>query len=138
MHVGSSEYRIAIVVDLGDLGRPDGMGPYGQTVRARRGDGLAVLQVVGFCSVHRSLKHFPTQLRIAYAHGWPRSSSHTVHSIRILTAGTTARVLTGYCAMARLLILLPWNRSVPLTLRRIGIIASHPPVEGSVANGLPL
>jgi hypothetical protein len=30
------------------------------------------------------------------------------------------------------MLLLPWNRSVPLTWRRIAIIVFHPPVHGSV------
>jgi len=100
---------------------------------------LAVLQAIGFLLIHGSLRHFPTQLRIAYAL-WMAAGlvPHLFVLYLILTAGTTVRVLTGYCAMARLLLLLPWNRSVPLTLRRIRIIAFHPPIEGSVVNRLPL
>jgi hypothetical protein len=100
---------------------------------------LALLQAAGSLSVHRNVTHFPTQLRIAYAL-WMAASFVQPLSIMywILAVGTTARVLTGYCAMARLLLLLPWNRSVSLTWRRMATIAFHPPVEGSVVTGLPL
>jgi hypothetical protein len=100
---------------------------------------LALMQAIGFLFVYRSVKHFPTQLRIGYAL-WMAAGlvPHLFVLYVILTAGTTLRVLTGYCAMARLLLLLPWNRSVPLTWRRIRIMAFHPPVQGSVLGGLPL
>ena len=100
---------------------------------------LAVLQAIGYLLVYRSVRHFPTQLRIAYALWMAVSLAPPLFIMYwILAAGTTARVLTGYCAMARLLLLLSWNRPVPLTWRRIGIIAFHPPIQGSVVNGLPL
>ena len=111
----------------------------GQMLAREAAMALAVLQAIGYLLVYRSVRHFPTQLRIAYAL-WMAAGSMPALSIMywILAAGTTARVLTGYCAMARLLLLLPWNRSVPLTRRRIRIIAFHPPIEGSVLSGLPL
>ena len=100
---------------------------------------LAILQALGWLLVYRSIRHFPTQLRIAYAL-WMAAGlvPHLFVLYLILTVGTAARALTGYCAMARLLLLLPWNRSVPLTWRRMRIIAFHPPIRGSVTNGLPL
>lgn len=100
---------------------------------------LAVLQAIGFLFAHRSVRYFPTQLRIAYVLWMAVSLVPPLFLMYwILAAGTTARVLTGYCALARLLLLLPWNRSVSLTWRRIGIIAFHPPINGSVVSGLPL
>jgi hypothetical protein len=100
---------------------------------------LAFLQAVGYLWAHRSASHFPTQLRIAYALWLAVSLMQPLFVMYwILAAGTAARVLTGYCAMARLLLLLPWNRSAPLTWQRMAIIAFHPPVHGSVVTGLPL
>lgn len=111
----------------------------GQMLAREAALALAVLQAIGYLLVHRSLNHFPTQLRSAYFL-WMAVSLVPSLAIMywILAAGTTARVLTGYCAMARLLLLLPWNRSVPLTWSRIKTIAFHPPIQGSVINGLPL
>jgi hypothetical protein len=100
---------------------------------------LAILQVVSYLLVYRSPKPFPTQLRLAYVLWMAVSLVPPLFIMYwILAAGTTARVATGYCAMARLLLLLPWNRSVPLTWARIRTIALHPPIQGSVINGLPL
>ncbi len=111
----------------------------GQMLAREAAMALAFLQAIGFLFVHRSVRHFSTQLRIAYALWMVMSLVPPLFLMYwILSAGTTARVLTGYCAMARLLLLLPWNRSVPLTWRRIWTIAFHPPIQGSVVNGLPL
>lgn len=59
----------------------------------------------------------PVQTRLAYAGLllaglWPPLAF--VHWIQI--AGTTAMVIAGYCPLARLLSLMPWNRREPLTL----------------------
>ena len=111
----------------------------GQVLAREGAMALALLQAIGYLSVHRSVKHFPTQLRIAYAIWMAAGLVPPLFVIYwILAAGTSARVLTGYCAMARLLLLLPWNRSVSLSWRRIRIIACHPPIDGSVLSGLPL
>jgi len=41
--------------------------------------------------------------------------------------GTTAQLLFGYCPMARLLDLAPWNRSRPFTFGLVWGIATRPP-----------
>ena len=111
----------------------------GQMLAREAAMALAVLQAIGYLLVYRSVKYFPTQLRIAYALWMAVSLAPPLFLMYwILAAGTTARVLTGYCAMARVLLLLPWNRSVPLTWARIRTIAFHPPIQGSVVSGLPL
>jgi hypothetical protein len=116
-----------------------GWGLTGEPLARDAAMALAFSQAVGYLSVHRSARHFPTQLRIAYALWLAVSLMSPLFVMYwILAAGTAARVLTGYCAMARLLLVLPCNRSVPLTWRRMAIIAFHPPVHGSVATGLPL
>ncbi|HXD44373.1 MAG TPA: hypothetical protein VN655_04490 [Pseudolabrys sp.] len=111
----------------------------GQTLARDLAMSFAVLQALRSLLVYRDIMYFPTQLRIFYV-VWMAAGlvPHLFALYLILTAGTAARALTGYCAMARLLLLMPWNRSVPLTWRRIKIIAFHPPVRGSVVNGLPL
>lgn len=71
----------------------------------------------------RSVLAPPVQTRSAYtllllAGLWPPLGF--IHWIQV--AGTTAMVLFGYCPLARMLALMPWNRREPLTgelLRRI-------------------
>lgn len=41
--------------------------------------------------------------------------------------GTTSQVLFGYCPMARLLDLVPWNRQEPLSWRLVVEVATRPP-----------
>jgi len=100
---------------------------------------VAAVQAIVYLMRNRSLLHFPTQVRVAYVL-WMAASfvPEATFMYWIQTAGTTALVLAGYCPLARMLLLAPWNRSVPLTLRRLGVIAFHPPVRGSVLTGLPL
>ena len=53
----------------------------------------------------------------------------------LMTIGTFARVVFGYCPMARLLSLMPWNRTVPLTLKLVLRTFFTPPVA-TYARGL--
>lgn len=100
---------------------------------------IAVLQAVTFIAHNHNLRHFPTQVRAAYAL-WMAASfvPELTFMYWIQTVGTTALVLAGYCPLARMLLLAPWNRSVPLTWLRLAVIAFHPPIRGSVQTGLPL
>lgn len=100
---------------------------------------VAALQAVVYVARNRSLHHFPTQVRVAYVL-WMVASflPELTFMYWIQTAGTMALVLAGYCPLARLLLVLPWNRTVPLTWQRLATIAFHPPVPGSVLTGLPL
>lgn len=98
---------------------------------------IAVLQAVTF--IANNCRHFPTQVRAAYAL-WMAASfvPELTFMYWIQTAGTTTLVLAGYCPLARMLLLAPWNRSAPLTWQRLGVIIFHPPITGSVLTGLPL
>ena len=100
---------------------------------------ISVLQAVVFLGMTGSLRPFPTQVRVAYAL-WMAASflPGLTFMYWIQAAGTTSLILFGYCPLARMLLVFPWNRSVPLSWRRVLIIAFHPPVEGSVRTGLPL
>lgn len=51
----------------------------------------------------------------------------------IPTIGTWAQVLVGYCTMARLVSLFPWNRHEPLSWRLVWRRFISAPVRGSVA-----
>ena len=100
---------------------------------------VALVQAGVYLVRHRNLRHFPTQVRVAYA-VWMAASfvPELTFMYWIQTAGTTALISVGYCPLARTLLVFPWNRTVPLTWRRLGVIAFHPPIQGSVLTGLPL
>ena len=100
---------------------------------------IAAGQAALYLVRHRSLTHFATQVRVAYA-VWMLASfaPFLLPLFWIQTACTTALVLFGYCPLARMLLLLPSNRSVPLTPRRVARIFLHPPTAGSVRRELAL
>lgn len=99
----------------------------------------AALQAVVWLVRNRSLMHFPTQVRVAYALWMAASFLPMLTPLYwIQAAGTTLLVLFGYCPLARLLLFLPANRKVPLTWRRAGLIIAHPPTSGSVLEELKL
>ena len=51
-------------------------------------------------------------------------------------AGTCATVGLDYCTLARIMSLMPWNRTRPLTLRLVWRTFASPPVPGSVIGAL--
>lgn len=77
---------------------------------------LCAVQIIHAAWLTRGLTAFPVQVRIAYlamliAGLW--GPLQWIHWMQL--AGTTARVLIGYCLLARALSLAPWNRWQPLT-----------------------
>ena len=81
---------------------------------------LTVVQCVVFVGIERSVTTFPVQLRIAYL---ALLIVCYVPSLRWLywlpTVGTFALVIFGYCLMARVLSLLPWNSKEPYSIDRL-------------------
>ncbi len=55
----------------------------------------------------------------------------------IPTIGTWAQLFFGYCTMARLVSLFPWNRSEPFSLNLMRRTFFSAPVRGSILQGLP-
>jgi hypothetical protein len=51
--------------------------------------------------------------------------------------GTSAMVMFGYCFLARLLSLLPWNKSDSYSLELLKKTFLTPPQKGNVLQGLP-
>ena len=54
----------------------------------------------------------------------------------LLAGGALARVLFGYCMMARVLSLMPWNRTEHLSFDLVRRTFLTPPVIGNAAHGL--
>jgi len=52
-------------------------------------------------------------------------------------AGVSALLVADYCAAARLLVLMPWNRSVPLTGALVRWALLSPPSPESIIDRLP-
>lgn len=78
---------------------------------------LCVVQIAHVFWLTRDVTSFPVQVRIAYlgllvAGLW--GPLQWIHWVQLV--GTSARVLIGYCFLARTLSLAPWNRWQPLTL----------------------
>ena len=51
--------------------------------------------------------------------------------------GTWAQIFFGYCTMARLVSLLPWNRKEPFSFELVKRTFLSVPVRGNILQGLP-
>ncbi|MBA5865462.1 MAG: hypothetical protein GDA67_02065 [Nitrospira sp. CR1.3] len=81
---------------------------------------LCIVQIAHVIRLTRDVTAFPVQVRTAYlamliAGLW--EPLQWIHWMQL--AGTSARVLIGYCLLARTLSLAPWNRWQPLTFALI-------------------
>ncbi len=94
---------------------------------------VTLVHAAHFLRLSPGLARFPMQVRIGYLGllaigqlpwlGW-------VNWVQLV--GTTALLTTGYCPLARLLVLLPWNRDRPLSWRLFATAIFTPPVPGSI------
>jgi len=94
---------------------------------------LGSLQTGLFLVRETRLAAFPVQVRTAYlvllvAAQW--TPLHFIYWIQF--AGTWAYVLFGYCPLARMMSLLPGNRTEPLTMSLLKTAIFAPPVRGSL------
>lgn len=99
---------------------------------------LAVIALILVQALHYRWREgafsaFPVQVRIGYllwfiAGLW----GPLAPMLWIQLAGTTAMVTVDYCPMARLMALMPWNCSWPLSLRFVWRTFVSAPVRGSV------
>ena len=99
---------------------------------------IAAVQLVHFSFVQGSITKFPVQIRLGYLSflllALPEGFEWTLW---IPAVGTLARVLFGYCIMARMLMLLPFNRQINLTLKFVRNAFLARPVRGNILHGLP-
>lgn len=119
----------AIFLTFGVAGRPEGF----WIALA-----LSAVQVVHFLLREGSAAAFPVQVRTAYfalllVAQWP--PLRWLYWIPCI--GTWAVVLVGYCLLARIVSLAPWNRAEPLTPGLLARTFLSPPVRGSILQGLP-
>ena len=98
---------------------------------------LLAVQVAHFRWREGSFGAFPVQVRVAYLAIFIVGIAPNMLVLHwIQTIGVWAEVLVGYCLLARMLALLPWNRAVPLTLGVLRFVLFSPPGRGSVLRAL--
>ena len=117
----------AVLLSLGVMGNSDGF------VLAM---GLTIFQLSHFYMNEKSLWAFPVQVRCWYLIllivSW-------FEPFRLLywvpTIGTWAQIIFGYCAIARIVSLFPWNKSEKLSMSLLYKTFFSRPVRGSVKQG---
>ena len=75
---------------------------------------------------------FPNQVRIAYVI-WVALGTYAPGGVVLMwitTIGLATNLFLGYCPLARMLYLLPWNRDVPFSWSLVWRVFSTPPVAG--------
>jgi len=100
--------------------------------------GFTSFQLIHFTIRDRSITAFPVQVRFWYlilllvAFPGPLQIIYWVPTI-----GTWAQLIFGYCAMARCVSLLPWNRSESFSADLLRRTFLSRPVRGNIMQGLP-
>lgn len=98
--------------------------------------GLTVFQLIHFTIRERSITAFPVQVRLGYLLLLLVALPESLRLIYwIPTIGTWAQVMFGYCAMARTVSLLPWNRVEPFSLDLLRRTFFSAPVRGNIMQG---
>jgi len=98
----------------------------------------AAIAMTAIHSVHFLLRQpgitrFPMQVRIGYLTLLAIGQLPYMRWINWLQlAGTSALLTTGYCPLARLLSLAPWNRKQPMSRELFNRAIFTPPVNGSI------
>jgi hypothetical protein len=99
---------------------------------------LCLVQWLHFIALERSFVAFPVQVRggfLLMLLGGFWEPLRFLHWVQLV--GTTAFLTLGYCLLARLLSLLPWNRKEPLTGRLVALTLFSRPQAGNVLQGMP-
>lgn len=92
-----------------------------------------ILNIFYYACLDKSVTSFSVQVRVGILTIFLLGQAPGMSWIYwIPFAGIAARNLTGYCLLARLMSLLPWNRQEPLTFRLIKRRIFSPPVNGSI------
>lgn len=98
--------------------------------------GLTIFQLIHFVIRENSIRSFPVQVRFWYLMLLLIALPAPLQLIYwIPTIGTWAQILFGYCAMARLVSLFPWNRSAPFSIDLVMKTFFSRPVRGNIQQG---
>jgi hypothetical protein len=94
---------------------------------------LTMFQAMHYLLQEKRIAAFPVQVRLGYLLLLVLGTQPYLGFIHwIQLAGTTAVVTVGYCPLARILALMPWNRSGTLTTALVWNTIVTPPVAGSI------
>lgn len=97
---------------------------------------LTVLQLLHYGLREKDITAFPVQVRTGYLLllllAWPEPLQWIYW---IPAIGTWAQVIVGYCTMARLVSLLPWNRQEAFSPALVRRTFLSRPVRGNVLQG---
>jgi len=98
--------------------------------------GLTVFQLIHFVFREGAVTAFPVQVRFWYL---MLLLVAFIEPLRLLywipCIGTWAQLIFGYCTMARIVSLLPWNRDKPFSLKLLLETFFSRPVRGSIKQG---
>ena len=98
--------------------------------------GLTIFQLIHFIVREASITCFPVQVRFWYLMllfvAWIDFMQWLYW---VPTIGTWAQIIFGYCTMARLVSLFPWNREESFTFNLCKKTFFSKPVRGSVKQG---
>ena len=98
---------------------------------------VSTINLIHYALRERSLVVFPVQVRFAFLVFLMIAYSLEMRWLCWVPAiGTIARVLFGYCLLARMLMLLPNNRKDPLNWAFVSNAFFAAPIRGSVLHGL--
>jgi len=81
----------------------------------------------------KKITAFPVQLRLVFLGMLCLFYLEPFRPLYLIPiAGTLTVIFTGYCLLARVLVLMPWNRREPLTADLMKRTFFSPPVKGSI------
>lgn len=93
---------------------------------------INIIHAVHFYIKSPHITSFPMQVRIGFlgllAIGIV-PPFQWIHWIQLI--GGSIMLTTGYCSLARMLSLLPWNRSQPMSFRLLQTVIFSPPISGN-------
>lgn len=93
---------------------------------------LTMIHTIHFLFRQPGLIEFPIQVRIGYLGLLALGQVPVLDWIYwILLIGGTVKLTTGYCPLARMVSLLPWNRSQPMNLNLLKKVIFTPTIPGS-------
>ena len=98
--------------------------------------GLTIFQLIHFIFREKSITAFPVQVRYWYLLLLIIALPEPLQLVYwIPVIGTWAQVIFGYCAMARCVSLLPWNKSKPFSFSLLQKTFFSRPVRGNIQQG---
>lgn len=99
---------------------------------------IAVVQLIHFTLAEGGIHRFPAQIRLGYFSFLLLAMPEGFEWLLWVPAiGTLLRVVFGYCIMARMLMMLPFNRHVALSWKFVKEAFFTPPIRGNIMHGLP-